>query len=157
MKLILLPLLLLIFSSVLSLAVMYGGISTSDNFSSDYSDSGVSGSQSLNEEESELIMQGASFDVSITLGVGVFAWVVTSIAFAGIIGINVLGSGLAEVSVMALFRFASLYAIWLMFSIPASALFLTVPFGFGIIFYFMLTFFYSYGIIAGGSGMVGGS
>lgn len=156
LKLVLLPLLLLIFSAMFSLAVMAGDNSFDSSSGFDSSETyDVSGSQVLNGTSSELSMEDASFAVSMTLGSGVFAWAVSSVAFAGIFGIQVLGSGLAEVSVMALFRFASLYAIWLVFSVLASPLFLSIPL-FGLPIYFGLTFFYSYGIIAGGSGMVGG-
>lgn len=148
--LILLPLLLLIFSALLSVAVMAGdaGFSAGSDFS--YNDDyAVNGSQTLDDVSSDLAIQDVSMDVSITLGTGLFAWVASSVAFAGIFGIQVLGSGLAEISVMALARFASLYAVWFLFSFLASPLFLAV-WAFGVPLYFILTFFYSFGIVVGG-------
>lgn len=159
MKLVILPLILLMFTAVLALAISFGVVRLGDSVDGDFDGStniGFNGTQVLDGEESSLSMDEAEFNVNISLGAGLFAWVTSSIAFAGIIGVNVLGSGLAEVSVMALFRFASLYGIWLGFSIPAVAFYLTIPF-FGVMVYFILTFFYSYGIIAGGSGLGGSS
>lgn len=148
----LLPLLLLIFSAILSVSLIvgnvgWGGSPLSSGWFGNSSVAGqVNGSQSLNGSSSTLSGESFSSGVSVTMGVGVLALLVTSVAFAGIMGIRVLGSGLAEFSVMAIFRFASCYGMWLIFSVPALALFLTVPW-FGLPLYFLLTFFYSFGVL----------
>lgn len=107
---------------------------------------GVVGNQTLDEVEYELGTEAFSSGVSITLGTGIFALMVSSVAFAGILGITVMGSGLAEFSIMAIFRWASCYGLWFIFSVSAVALFMTIPF-FGLPLYFLLTFFYSFGVL----------
>lgn len=152
MRFIMLPLVLLMFSSLLGVARVVGYVDFGGNpFSSDYyNSSGIEYSQTgnltLNQTESTVSTETASVAISAVVASGVISLVVSSIALAVVSGINVLGSGLSDVSVEAIFKSASLYGLWCLFSVLALLMFLEVPV-FGLLLYFVLTLFYSVGVV----------
>jgi len=154
LKLIILPLMLLVFTSVLAVCCMAGVLTSmagvpletgwfnaTSNNTQQYS-----GTQKLNSSSSTFQSDVGGSMVSVTLGVGVYVVLVTSIALVTVSGITVLGSGLSSVSVMAIFKSAAFLSIWGLFSLPAVALFITIPW-FGMPLYFFLTLIYSLGIV----------
>jgi hypothetical protein len=88
----------------------------------------------------------ASIQMSGVISAGVISLVICSVALAVVCGFHILGSGLGSVSVMAIFKSAAYYGIWCLFSVAALILFGEIPL-FGYPLYFMLTLFYSVGVV----------
>ena len=153
MKLIILPLLLIAFSSVLGVCRVLGYLSFSGNpvGTGYYNSSGNSyfqnGSLSQNGTGTQVSTDVASVGLSGVISAGVISLIVASIAVAVASGITVLGSGLNSVSVMAIFKSCVYYGVWALFSVFALVLFGEVPV-FGYPLYFLLTLFYSLGVVS---------
>ena len=159
-----LPLILLVFTAILSLTILVGLVPSFGTGSSNpfigggvlngSLDAGVYGNQSVNGTgslyQSEAIAGPISFSISSTI----IEIIVMSVAFTGVLGIRIAWSGLAEFSVMAVSKWAALYLLWLSFSIPALQLFNAVPL-FGGLIYFLLTFVFCLGVLQ--SMQMGGS
>jgi hypothetical protein len=141
-----LPLLLLIASSVLGLSMLVGVVSVGSSplDSGWYNDSSVIGAGG--DENSTVYMQTGTAPISLNLSVGIIVLATTSIALVVASGVTILGSGLNSVSILGLFKGVAYLGLWGVFSATAVALFVMVPW-FGMPLYFMLTLFYTLGIV----------
>lgn len=152
MRAILLPLLLLMFASMLGITRLLGYIDFSGNpVGSDfYNSSGneyyVNGSLIVGENSTVVTTESASVAMSAVVSSGIITLVVSSVALAVVSGIQVLGSGLNNVATMAIFKSVAFFGIWALFSVLALILFAEVPI-FGYPLYFLLTLFYSVGVL----------
>lgn len=87
---------------------------------------------------------------NLTSSLGIIGLVAVIMAVATIVGLRVLGVGVAEESVSAIIKGSALVTVWLMFSAIAMGLITSIsPGGFpiGPMFYFFLTLVYTLGII----------
>jgi len=152
MKAILLPLLLLMFASMLGVCRLLGYVNFGGNpVGSDFYNSSANqyygnGSLVVGGNSTVVSTDTASVGMSAVISSGIITLVVTSVALAVVSGIQVLGSGLNSVATMAIFKSASLFGIWFLFSVFALLLFAEVPV-FGYPLYFLLTLFYSVGVV----------
>jgi hypothetical protein len=153
MRFVVVPLLLLAFSSMLGVCRFLGYVSLSGNpiggkfYNGTSTSVSSNGSLNVGGNETELGFDVASVGMSAVIAAGVTALVVTSVALAVVSGITVFGSGLNAVSVMALFKSVAYFAIWGLFSVLALVMFNEVPL-FGLPLYFTLTLFYSIGVVS---------
>lgn len=106
----------------------------------------ISGNQTLTGSEDSLNLEDYDVDLAINFQDGLIAVVVGLIAIGVTAGITILGSGLAEYSVMILFKTIGYYSIWILFSTIGIDGFVIIPF-FGWMVYFFLTVVYSLGIM----------
>jgi len=104
----------------------------------------IIGNQTLNEEESELELEQGSLDLSFDMTVGLVAVIIGGIVL-GLIGIQVLGSGLPDRSIKIIWNGIVFYGLWLIFSVLGYNSIVSIP-TFGIIFWFIITFIYSLGV-----------
>jgi len=152
MKVILVPLLLLMFASVLGFARFLGYVDfTGDIMGSGYYNSSgqqyyANGSLIVGGNETQVTTEIAEVGMSGIISAGVITLVATAVALAVVSGIQVFGSGLSNASVRAIFISAAYFGIWALFSVLALVLFMEVPV-FGLPLYFLLTLFYSVGVV----------
>lgn len=102
------------------------------------------GNQTLSGEESELELDNAELSLDFTMTVGLVAVIAGAIAL-GLIGLNVLGSGLSDFSVKIIWNGIVFYGLWSIFSVLGYNSIASIP-TFGVIFWFLLTFVYSLGV-----------
>lgn len=102
------------------------------------------GNQTLNEDESELELEQGSLNLDFNMTVGLVAVIIGAIAL-GLIGLNVLGSGLSDFSVKIIWNGIVYYGLWIALSVLAFNLIVGIPI-FGVLLWFFLTFFYSLGV-----------
>lgn len=100
--------------------------------------------QTLNGTSQELELEQGSLDLGFNMTYGLVAVIVSAIAL-GLIGLNVLGSGLSDFSVKIIWNGIVFYGLWLIFSVLSYSSIVSIP-TFGIIFWFLLTFVYTLGI-----------
>lgn len=147
-----LPLLMIMFASVLGIARAMGYVDfTGDPLGNQfYNGSGVeydaNGTLIVNGSSSQMTTETASVGLTGVVSSGVISLVVTSVALAVVSGIQIVGSGLSDTAVQAIFKSASYFGIWALFSVMALLLFAEVPV-FGYPLYFLLTFFYAVGVV----------
>ena len=153
MKFVLIPLLMLIFASLLGVTRLLGVVDFSGgdvlgttfyNESSMYYD--ANGTLVVGENQTRVTTETAEVGMSAVISAGVLSLLISSVALGVCSGIHIFGSGLADISVEIFFKTTVYYGIWLLFSILAMTLFMEIPV-FGLPLYFMLTFFYTLGIV----------
>jgi len=101
--------------------------------------------QTLDGTESELEIEGGSLNIDFTMSVGLIVIIISAIAL-GLIGINVLGSGLSDNSVKIIWNGIIYYGLWGIFSALGFNVFTLIPVGFGLLIWFILTMVYSLGV-----------
>lgn len=104
----------------------------------------ISGSQTLNETESELELEQGSLSLDFTMTVGLVALIAGAIAL-GLIGIQVLGSGISDRAQKIIWNGIVFYGLWLIFSVMGYNSLASIPI-FGVLLWFFLTFVYTLGI-----------
>jgi len=114
--------------------------------SDEIQDQELIGNQTLNGTEQQLELEQGSLDLGFDMTVGLVAVIAGAIAL-GLIGLNVLGSGLDSTSVKIIWNGIVFYGLWLIFSVLSYNSIISIPI-FGIIFWFILTFIYSLGIFS---------
>jgi len=112
---------------------------------------GISGTQTLNETENTLEVAGGSLSLDYNLTVGIVAIIVSAIVL-GLIGINVLGSGLPDFSVKIIWNGIIFYGLWAIFSVTGYNFFASIPV-IGVVLWVALTLVYGLGVF----GRMGGS
>lgn len=135
------PLLILVVIGSFYQIYTYGDVDLSSSGSQSQE---LIGNQTLNEAESELELEQGSLSLDFNMTVGLVAVIIGAIAL-GLIGINVLGSGLSDFSVKIIWNGIVYYGLWTVFSVLAFNLIIGIPI-FGILLWFFLTFFYSLGV-----------
>jgi len=114
-------------------------------FSSDETQTqNLAANQTLNGTSQELELEQGSLDLGFNMTYGLVTVIVSAIAL-GLIGLNVLGSGLSDFSVKIIWNGIVFYGLWLIFSVLSYSSIVSIP-TFGIIFWFLLTFVYTLGI-----------
>lgn len=104
----------------------------------------IIGNQTLNETSQELELETASLELDFTMVTGLVAIIVGAIAL-GLIGLNVLGSGLPDSSVKIIWNGIVFYGLWSIFSVLGYTALVSIPL-FGVMLWFFLTFFYTLGV-----------
>lgn len=135
------PLIILIVIGLFYQVYTYGSIDLS---SSGTQNQELIGNQTLTGEESELELEQGSLSLDFSMTVGLVAIIIGAIAL-GLIGIQVLGSGLSDFSVKIIWNGIVYYGLWSIFSILAFNPIVGIPF-FGLLLWFFLTLFYSLGV-----------
>lgn len=100
--------------------------------------------QTLNGTSQELEIEEGSLDLSFDMTVGLVVIILGAIAL-GLIGLNVLGSGLSDFSVKIIWNGIVYYGLWAVFSVLAITVILSIPY-FGALLWFFLTMIYSLGV-----------
>ena len=103
------------------------------------------GNQTLGGEESELELDNAELSLDFNMTAGLVAVIAGAIAL-GLIGLNVLGSGLSDFSVKIIWNGIVFYGLWSIFSVLAFNAISNI--WLGSIFWFLLTFIYSLGVFS---------
>lgn len=135
------PLLILIIISVFTQFYYYDSVI----FSSDSNQTQIiSGTQSLNGSSQDIELDNANLDLTFDMQNGLLLIVGSGIAL-GLIGLQVVGSGLGERAQKIIWNGIIYYGLWAIFSILGYNSILSIPL-FGALLWFMLTFFYSYGV-----------
>lgn len=95
-------------------------------------------------------LEGSGYEITAGFDVqtGFLAMFIGFVALVGVMGIQVLGSGLANFSVKALWKSALYITLWTILSTFALDGYLAIPL-FGWVVYFILTGFYLLGILEG--------
>jgi len=142
-NLILYPLVLLLFLSVFYQLVYFE--STDLTYNETLTVESVNASQFINGTETAYLsdVDAGRFDINMTSG---FLALVLGLVVVGVVaGVRILGSGLSEYSVNLIHKSVVYYGIWGVLSVISYGVFLTFPFGFGIVLWFGLTFIYTLG------------
>jgi len=104
----------------------------------------VTGSVFENETETTVSAGTHTLTLDFNMTIGLVAIIVTAIAL-GLIGFNLLGSGLPDASIKILWNGLIYYGLWTIFSILAFNPITSIPL-FGTLLWFFLTLFYSLGV-----------
>lgn len=151
MKLILYPLLILIFVGAFYMIVS----NNNANFSSYYNNAfEASGNQTLSGTTSTLTQQPANVSFNLDMTTGLIILIISMVIIGTVAGVRVLGSGLSNFAVQLLYKSAVYYGLWGMFSIFSITAFISIP-TFGVFFWFILTLIYTLGFfqtLNGGGG-----
>jgi len=142
-NLILYPLVLLLFLSVFYQLIYFE--SADLTYNETLTVQGVNASQYINGTETEFVsdIDSGFFDINMVTG---FLVLVLGLVVVGVVaGIRILGSGLSEYSVNLIHKSVVYYGIWGVLSAIGYGVFLTFPYGFGVILWFGLTFVYTLG------------
>lgn len=139
MQLIYLPLALL-----LIVAVVSQGVAVSSSFGSVTGDPLV-GNLTEGGESTELGVEGYDINVGFTAQDGILAFIVAMIAVGALIGINVVGSGLSDTSVMIVYKSVAFFGLWGLISVFSFGGINAIPLV-GWFLYFVLTFVYGLGV-----------
>lgn len=145
MRLVLIPLLLLMFTAIFYQSVALSSYGIDDVSVSN--ETSLSGGLWENDTESGVEVEGYTMAVGIDAGNGVFVVLIAGIAVAVVAGIRVLGSGLSEFSVRMISKVTLFYCFWLFFSLFAITAFDLFPLGLGWLFYIVMTLVYSFGVV----------
>lgn len=106
----------------------------------------LQGNQTLTGEESELVLDEGSLSLDFTMTIGLVAIIAGAIAL-GLIGMNVLGSGLSAFSVKIIWNGIVYYGLWAIFSVLGFNAINSLPL-FGLLFWFILTLCYTFGVFS---------
>lgn len=144
MKLILIPLLILIMFATLNQLLPLG--SQTINFTSSTATSAynITGNQTLDSVTYELSNVGASTVWDVNMTAGIIALIIALVAVGVAAGITVLGSGLSNFSVQLIYKSATYYGLWGVFSALGFVGFSSIPI-FGLMLWLVLTLIYSVG------------
>lgn len=149
-KLIYAPLLFLLIIAIFYLSYLSTDISASPY---DETQSGFNGSSSLNETDTTYSQD--SYNINFIVEMGIYSLIVIAVgcAIIALVGLNIVGSGLTDESVKIIYQTTVHYIIWGVISTFGgfSALQL-MPYGFGLLLYFIITLVYTVGIIQSISG-----
>lgn len=105
----------------------------------------LTGNQTLDESESELEIEERSLSLDFGMTVGLVVIIVSAIVL-GLIGINILGSGLSDYSIKIMWNGIVFYGLWLIFSVIGFNFFSIIPIlGVGI--WIALTLVYTMGVL----------
>lgn len=151
MKLILYPLLILIFVGAFNMLLASNDIAFSRQYDKAFE---MSGNQTLNEATSTLEQQTTNVNFGLDMTTGLIILIITMVVIGTIAGIRVLGSGLSNFAVTLVYKSAVYYGLWGMFSAFSLTAFMTIPV-FGVFIWFLLTLVYTLGFfqtLNGGGG-----
>ena len=102
------------------------------------------GNQTLIGEESELELEQGNLSLGFDMTVGMVSIIISAVAL-GLIGLNILGSGLDPQAVKIIWNGIVFYGLWAIFSVMGYSSIVSIP-TFGVLFWFMMTFIYSLGV-----------
>ena len=135
------PLLILIVVSLFTQLYYYD----SATFNSDeIQEQNLIGNQTLTGEESELELEQGNLSLGFDMTVGMVSIIISAVAL-GLIGLNILGSGLDPQAVKIIWNGIVFYGLWAIFSVMGYNSIVSIP-TFGVLFWFMMTFIYSLGV-----------
>lgn len=147
MRLILIPVILMIFSSVLYQSIALGV--TDEHFGADfrtYYDNQTGSGVLDNGTEVQLGVDDTDVTVGFDVTTGVFALFIAVVAVAVVSGITVLGSGLKEVSVKMIIKGVMFYGLWAIISLYGVEGYALMPMGIGWIIYLIYTCVFTIGV-----------
>lgn len=102
------------------------------------------GNQTLNGTETELELNEGSLSLDFTMTVGIISIMIGAIAL-GLIGLNVIGSGLPDRSVKIIWNGIVFYGLWSIFSVLGYNSISSIPY-LGAFLWFFLTLIYTLGV-----------
>lgn len=144
-KLLVLPLVLLAFSAIMSQVLANDNtIYTYNADTATYTFDSYN--QTIDGTPQSFELEGFSLDAAFDLQTGVIALIVVMIAIGLVAGIQVLGSGLSDISVKIIYTSIFFYTLWALLSVFGLPSITVVPIV-GWIFYFFLTLVYSVGVV----------
>lgn len=144
MKLIIFPLLIMFFAALLGQLVTTSELEQIDP--ARQIQGGQWGGNITVDGTAQRIESDEQFNFGIDPVSGAIAIIVTLIALGGVVGIQVLGSGLNSVSSMAIFKLTAFYSIWAIVAVLGIGTILAIPI-FGWVIFFALTLAYTIGAI----------
>jgi hypothetical protein len=150
MKFLYFPLIVLIFVMFIVQAHGMQTLGTTNSFTID-SDT-FTGTQTQNQDTTSFSMSTTYGTFSPDLTNGIIAIIIALIAVGAVAGIRVLGSGISETSVRIIYNSVFFYALWGILSVFAlnganNDGLNSLPFSIGYILWFLMTLFYSLGIV----------
>ena len=86
-------------------------------------------------------------DIALTTTIGFIAIVIGVTALILVVGLHILGSGVSDLSVDAIYKSTAYFAVWGVFSAIAYGLIVQLPLNFGLYLYLILTIMYALGIV----------
>jgi hypothetical protein len=107
----------------------------------------ITGNPIVNGTSTTYEQAGNQYNITLTDTLGIMAIIAVIEIIATIAGINVLGSGLSDTSVMIIYKSAGLTIIWSVFSVTGIQVLNLIPYSFGLLLYFVFTLVYAYGVI----------
>lgn len=144
MKLILVPLLILILFATISQLLPTGSSTINFTSTSTTGAYNITGNQTLDATTSVLTNTGVSSVWDINMTAGIIALIIALVAVGVAAGITVLGSGLSNFSVQLIYKSATYYGLWGVFSALGFVGFSSIPI-FGLMLWLILTLIYSVG------------
>jgi hypothetical protein len=144
MKLILIPLLILILFATINQLLPLGSQTINFTSSTTTAAYNITGNQTLDATTSVLTNTGVQSVWDINMTAGIIALIIALVAVGVAAGITVLGSGLSNFSVQLIYKSATYYGLWGVFSALGFVGFLSIPI-FGLMLWLILTLIYSVG------------
>jgi hypothetical protein len=151
MKLILYPLLILIFVGAFWMLVANNTLNYSTYYNNAFE---ASGNQTLSGTTSTLTQQNTNVAFGIDMTTGLVILIVSMVIIGTVAGVRVLGSGLSNFAVVLIYKSAVYWGLWGMFSAFSITAFMSIP-TFGVFIWFLLTLIYTLGFfqtLNGGGG-----
>lgn len=136
------PLIILLIVGVFNQLYYYSSVDVSSSGISQSQE--LTGNQSLSGEESELELEQGSLSLDFNMTIGLIVITIGAIAL-GLIGLNVLGSGLSPFSVKIIWNGIVYYGLWTVFSVLGFNAITSLPI-FGLFVWFILTLVYTLGV-----------
>jgi hypothetical protein len=144
-RLILTPLMILMFCASLTQALKISDLNQMNYNSNSYNVSSVTGTQIINGSSQSYNVAGQTVPTFELIGVdGVLALMIGLIAIGAIAGISILGSGLSNSAQNIIYKSVFYYALWGIFSVLAFSGISSIPFG--TLIYLAFTIFYAVGV-----------
>ena len=153
MKLILIPLIVMFFISVLYTLIILQPVNLSGNIN--YNNPNIVGQQNTNGSNTTFEANGADYTFITTMALGLVSLIIAFIVVGVVAGIRVLGSGLSDFSVQVIYKSIGFYSLWAMLSVLGLFALNLMPYSIGYMIYFVLTLIYTVGVlgqISSGSG-----
>lgn len=108
----------------------------------------INGNPIVNGTSTSYEQAGNAYSITLTETLGLMAIIAVIEVIAVIAGIKVLDSGLSDVSVMIIYKTAGLTILWSILSVSGVQVLNTIPYNLGLLGYFIMTLFYTYGVIS---------
>lgn len=149
MKLLAFPLAVLLFFAMFNVLFEFSGSDVYDDFMSAsdiQSSDNITVYESYNETDTPYTIEGYTYSAGFDLETGFIALLVGAVALVAVLGIGIFGSGLGGYSVSVIFKSLVYFGIWGLLSFLGAGGLLALPL-FGWIFFFILTFIFSLGVM----------
>jgi len=137
---------MIMFSLIILLILTVFSVIFGASFGASVIENVIDNSLIIDGETTTMEVQGADLLFNIDALTGALVWIIVVIAIVSVIGINIIGSGLSETSVHIITLGTAYTTIWIVLSLLASPLILSIEV-FGALIYVVLTIIYAIGFI----------